>query len=80
LSLTASPTTITSGQSATLAWQITGGTPTAFSIVDGAGHAVCNPCSPSQGTATVTPTATTTYTASARDQRQCHQPVCNRHR
>ncbi len=65
LSLTASPTTITSGQSATLTWQISGGTPTAFSIVDGAGHAVCNPCSPSQGTATVNPTATTTYTASA---------------
>lgn len=65
LSLTASPTTITSGQTATLAWQISGGTPTGFSIVDGAGHAVCNPCSASQGTATVTPTATTTYTASA---------------
>src|SRR6202158_5891653 len=69
LTLTATPTTITSGQSSNLAWQVTGGTPTAFSIVDGSGNSVCypNPCSLTQGkgTATVTPAVTTTYTASA---------------
>ena len=65
LTLTATPTTITAGQTSTLAWQVTGGTPTALSIVDGSGNAVCNPCSPTQGTATVTPAVTTTYTASA---------------
>jgi phospholipase C len=65
LSLSASPTTITQGQSATLTWQISGGPPTAFTITDASGNAVCNPCSPTQGTATVTPTATTTYTANA---------------
>jgi phospholipase C len=65
LSLTASPTTITSGQTATLTWQITGGTPTTFSVVDGSGNSVCSPCSASQGTAKVTPTVTTTYTARA---------------
>jgi phospholipase C len=65
LTLTATPTTITTGQNSTLAWQVTGGTPTALSIVDGSGNAVCNPCSPTQGTATVTPAVTTTYTASA---------------
>ena len=65
LSLSASPTTITQGQSSTLTWQISGGPPTAFTITDASGNAVCNPCSPTQGTATVTPTATTTYTANA---------------
>jgi phospholipase C len=65
LSLTASPGTITAGQSSTLTWQITGGTPTAFTITDASGNAVCNPCSPTQGTATVTPTVTATYTATA---------------
>jgi phospholipase C len=65
VSLSASPANITAGQSATLTWQVTGGTPTAFTITDGAGNAACNPCSPTQGTATVTPAATTTYTATA---------------
>ena len=65
VSLTASPGTITAGQSSTLTWQVTGGTPTAFTVTDGAGNAVCNPCSPAQGTVTVTPAATTTYTATA---------------
>ena len=65
VSLTASPGTITAGQSSTLTWQVTGGTPTAFTVTDGAGNSVCNPCSPAQGTATVTPATTTTYTASA---------------
>jgi phospholipase C len=65
LTLTATPTTITTGQNSTLAWQVTGGTPTALSIVDGSGNAVCNPCSPTQGSAMVTPAVTTTYTASA---------------
>ena len=65
VSLSASPANITAGQSATLTWQVTGGTPTAFTITDGAGNAVCSPCSPTQGTATVTPAATTTYTATA---------------
>lgn len=65
LSFTASPSTITPGQSATLTWQITGGTPTSFTVVDGAGHSVCNPCATPQGTASVTPSGTTTYTATA---------------
>jgi phospholipase C len=65
VSLSASPANITAGQSATLTWQVTGGTPTAFTITDGAGNPVCNPCAPTQGTATVTPAATTTYTATA---------------
>jgi phospholipase C len=65
LSLTASPGTITSGQSSTLSWQITGGTASAFTLVDGSNNSVCSPCSPQQGSATVTPAATTTYTATA---------------
>ena len=65
LSLTASPGTITSGQSSTLSWDISGGTATAFTLTAPSGNSVCNPCSPAQGTATVTPSATTTYTASA---------------
>ena len=65
LSLTASPGTITAGQSSTLSWQITGGTATAFTLVDGSNNSVCSPCSPKQGSATVTPAATTTYTATA---------------
>src|SRR5206468_349910 len=44
LNFTASPSTITSGESATLAWQITGGTATSLSISDAAGNAICNPC------------------------------------
>jgi phospholipase C len=65
LSLTASPATITGGQSSTLSWQITGGSASAFTLVDAAGNSVCSPCSPGQGTATVTPAATTIYTATA---------------
>jgi phospholipase C len=65
LNFTASPSTITSGESATLAWQITGGTATSLSISDAAGNAVCNPCALPQGSATVTPGVTTTYTATA---------------
>ena len=65
LNFTASPSTITAGESATLAWQITGGTATALSISDAAGNAVCNPCALPQGSATVNPAVTTTYTATA---------------
>ncbi|PYX72727.1 MAG: hypothetical protein DMG78_11380 [Acidobacteria bacterium] len=65
LSLTASPDTITAGQSSTISWQITGGTATAFTLVDASGNSICGSCAPQQGTATVNPTATTTYTATA---------------
>ena len=65
LSLTASPGTIGAGQSSTLSWQITAGTATAFTLTDGSGNSVCNPCSPAEGTAPVTPSGTTTYTATA---------------
>jgi phospholipase C len=65
LSLTASPATITGGQSSTLSWQITGGSASAFTLVDAAGNSVCSPCSPGQGTATVAPAVTTIYTATA---------------
>lgn len=65
LSFTASPSTITAGQSATLAWQITGGTASSLSIADSSGNAICNPCTVPQGTATVNPATTMTYTATA---------------
>src|SRR5581483_10913100 len=65
LNLTASPATITAGSSATLSWDVSGGTPASLSITDGAGNNVCNPCALPQGTAAVTPTTTTTYTATA---------------
>lgn len=65
LSLTATPSTIVPGASATLAWQVTGGTATSISVADAAGHAVCNPCALPGGSTTVTPSATTTYTATA---------------
>jgi phospholipase C len=65
LSLTASPTTITAGSPATLQWDITGGTAVSLSIADGSGNAVCNPCTLPKGTTNVTPSATTTYTATA---------------
>ena len=61
LSFIASPTTITSGSSATLTWQVSGGTATSLSINNG----VCSPCALPQGSATVTPAASTTYTATA---------------
>lgn len=65
LSFSASPSNITPGQNATLSWQIAGGPPTSFTVVDGSGKAVCNPCATPQGSATVTPSVTTTYTATA---------------
>lgn len=65
LSFTASPSTIVPGGSATLAWQITGGSATALSVTDGSGTTVCNPCELPQGLVTVTPGSTTTYTATA---------------
>ena len=61
LSFTASPSTITAGQPVTLTWQVTGGTATTLSV----DNAVCNPCTVPQGTATVSPSVTTTYTATA---------------
>jgi len=61
LSLTASPSTITAGQQATLTWQVTGGAATALSIDNG----VCTACALPQGTANVSPSTTTTYTATA---------------
>ncbi|HKU24993.1 MAG TPA: alkaline phosphatase family protein, partial [Candidatus Sulfotelmatobacter sp.] len=65
LALTASPSTLAPGQSATLAWQVSGGTAASMSLTDGSGTAICNPCALPQGSATVTPGSTTTYTATA---------------
>ena len=66
LSLTASPSTITPGGMATLAWQVSGGTATSLSVTDASGNSVCSgPCALPQGSANVNPTATTTYTATA---------------
>ena len=65
VSLTASPSTIKPGQNSTLAWQVSGGTPTSFTVVDGSSNAVCSPCMTPQGSATVTPSKTTSYTATA---------------
>lgn len=65
LSLTVSPTTVTAGTSATLAWQVSNGTATSLSVADSAGNSVCNPCALPQGSTTVSPTITTTYTATA---------------
>jgi phospholipase C len=62
LSFSASPTTISSAQQVTLTWQVSGGTATALSIDNG----VCGSCALPQGTATVTPNGTVTYTASAK--------------
>ena len=61
LSLSASPSTIAPGQQVTLTWQVTGGTASALSVEPG----VCGPCALPQGSATVTPAASTTYTATA---------------
>lgn len=61
LSLSASPSTIAPGQQVTLTWQIIGGTASALSVEPG----VCGPCALPQGSATVTPAASTTYTATA---------------
>jgi phospholipase C len=65
VSLTASPSTIKPGQNSTLAWQVSGGTSTSFTVVDGSNNAVCSPCATPQGSATVTPSKTTSYTATA---------------
>ena len=66
LSLTASPSTITSGTMATLTWQVSGGTATSITVTDASGNSVCNgPCPLPQGSANVNPTTTTTYTATA---------------
>ncbi len=64
LNLTATPATITAGASATISWNISGGTATTLSITDGT-TPVCNPCTLPQGSQMVSPTATTTYTATA---------------
>jgi len=61
LSLSVTPATITAGQTATVSWQVNGGTTSSLSIDNG----VCSPCALPQGTATVSPSATTTYTATA---------------
>lgn len=61
LSLSVTPATVTAGQSATVSWQVSGGTTPSLSIDNG----VCSSCSLPQGTATVSPGATTTYTATA---------------
>lgn len=65
LTFTASPNTIAPGQSSTLSWQVTNGTAASLEVTDGSGTSVCNPCALPQGTATVTPGSTTTYTATA---------------
>ena len=61
LSLSVTPATITAGQTATVSWQVSGGTAPSLAIDNG----VCASCSLPQGTATVSPSATTTYTATA---------------
>jgi len=61
LSLTASPSTITTAQPVTLTWQVTQGTAATLSIDNG----VCAACPLPQGTAIVNPATTTTYTATA---------------
>lgn len=58
-SFTASPTTVTSGSPSTLSWTTGGGSVTSVSIDNGVGS------KPANGSATVNPTATTTYTLSA---------------
>jgi phospholipase C len=65
LTLTATPNTIAPGQSSTLSWQVTNGTAASLEVTDGSGTPVCNPCALPEGTATVTPGSTTTYTATA---------------
>ena len=64
LSFSASPANITPGQQSTLAWEVSDGTAKSLSIDNG----VCNPCTLPKGSANVSPTATTTYTATATAQ------------
>jgi phospholipase C len=61
LSLSVSPATIVAGQSATLSWQISGGTATSLSI----DNSVCTSCTMPQSSTTIRPNVTTTYTATA---------------
>lgn len=65
LALSASPNTIAPGQSSTLSWQVSNGTPVSLSITSGSGDPVCSPCALPQGTAAISPSATSTYTATA---------------
>jgi phospholipase C len=65
LSLSVSPATITAGSTATLSWQITGGTATSLSIDNGVCSPSTTPCVIPTGSATVKPNVTTTYTATA---------------
>jgi PKD repeat protein len=58
-SFTASPTTVPSGSPSTLSWTTGGGSVTSVSIDNGVGS------KPANGSANVSPTATTTYTLSA---------------
>ena len=64
LTVSVSPATIVAGKSATLSWQITGGTATALSIDNGVCSPSTTPCAMS-GSAVVNPNVTTTYTATA---------------
>ena len=61
VSLSVTPATVTPGQSATVSWQIVGGTAAALTI----DNSICASCTLPQGSTTVTPAATTTYTATA---------------
>jgi PKD repeat protein len=58
-SFTASPSTVSSGGSSTLSWSTTGASVTSVIIDNGVGS------KPANGSATVNPTSTTTYTLSA---------------
>lgn len=58
-SFTASPTQITQGQTATLSWTLSGGTPTGVSINNGVGSVL------NKTSVTVSPTQNTTYTITA---------------
>ena len=58
-SFTAAPPSITSGQSSTLSWTLSGGAPTTLSIDNGVGGV------PGLTSKVVTPSATTTYTLTA---------------
>lgn len=61
LSFVASPSTTAPSQQVTLTWQVSGGTATTLTI----DNAVCSLCGLPQGSASVTPASTTTYTATA---------------
>lgn len=64
LSLTASPTTITAGQTSILSWQVSNGTATSLTIDNG----ICASCQlPSGSQSTAALNSTTTFTATATD-------------